>query len=248
MQAHSEAIVVRTTEYGEGHLIVVLFTRAMGKVSIMARGAKKMKSRYSSLSQLFTYGEFSFYVPNQGMGTLSSGEIITSHHGLRIDLDKTAYSAYIAELVDKLMNEREPNGYIFEQLLAAFESIDTDKDAKIVMMIFELKILQAAGYSPQLSECVECSGPLVRPFTFHPRLGGMICQQCVRPHMPIVKLSDNGYKLLQTLQALDLRRLGNISLSDAIKEEVKQAIRSFLDAHVDVRMKSRTFLDQLQKL
>lgn len=246
---HSEAIVIRTTEYGEGHLIIVLFSRAAGKISVMARGAKKMKSRYTAVSQLFTYGEFSFFAPNQGMGTLHTGEVITSHHGLRIDLDKTAYAAYISELIDKVVPEREGSSHLFEQTLAAYEAIETDKDAKIVSMIFELKVLQFAGYTPTLGECVECSGGLQEgPYRFSARMGGMLCKQCMRPEWPVTVLTEKGYKLLQTLQVLDLRRLGNTNLTDGVKVEVQRAIRSFMDAHLEVRLKSRAFLDQLDKL
>jgi DNA repair protein RecO (recombination protein O) len=248
MQAHTEAIVVRTTEYGEGNLILVLYTRAIGKISVMARGAKKLKSRYTAVSQLFTYGEYAFYAPSQGMGTLSNGEVITSHHGLRTDLDKTAYSAYLAELVDKIMPERESSSFIFEQLLAAFEAIESDKDAQVVAMIFEFKMLQYAGYTPTLSECVECSGPIVGTFAFSARQGGMICHSCMRPEWPTVRLSEKSYKLLQTLPFVDLRRLGNTDLSQPIKVEVQRAIRGFMDAHLEVRFKSRAFLDQLHKL
>jgi DNA repair protein RecO (recombination protein O) len=70
----------------------------------------------------------------------------------------------------------------------------------------------------------------------------------MRPEWPTVRLSEKSYKLLQTLPFVDLRRLGNTDLSQPIKVEVQRAIRGFMDAHLEVRFKSRAFLDQLHKL
>lgn len=269
---HAEAIVVRTTEYGEGNLILSLFTRTAGKVSVMARGAKKLKSRYTAVAQLFTHGDYVFYASSSGMGTLNSGDVIRSHHELRIDLDKTAYAAYICELVDKLVPDRDGSAYLFEQTLAALDALSSDKDTQVVAMIFELKMLQHSGYTPTLSACVECGGPpggdgatgashgdasaqgadatrgASGPLRFSARLGGMVCAHCARPDWPTTVMTDRGHKLLLTLQAIDLRRLGETNLSAGVKAEAQRAIRSFFDAHVEVRLKSRSFLDQLDKL
>lgn len=247
---HAEAIVVRTTEYGEGNLILSLFTRTAGKVSVMARGAKKLKSRYTAVAQLFTHGDYVFYASNSGMGTLNSGDVIRSHHELRIDLDKTAYAAYVCELVDKLVPDREGSAYLFEQTLAALDAIASDKDVQVVAMIFELKMLQHSGYTPTLSACVECGGPLdsTGPLRFSARLGGMVCAHCARPDWPTTVMTDRGHKLLLTLQAIDLRRLGETNLSAGVKAEAQRAIRTFFDAHVEVRLKSRSFLEQLDKI
>jgi DNA repair protein RecO (recombination protein O) len=76
----------------------------------------------------------------------------------------------------------------------------------------------------------------------------MVCARCARPDWPTTVMTDRGHKLLLTLQAIDLRRLGETNLSAGVKAEAQRAIRTFFDAHVEVRIKSRSFLDQLDKL
>lgn len=61
MLVRTEGIVIRTVDYGETNKIITLYTRTHGKVSLMARGAKKTKSRFSSMSQVFSYGEYIFF-------------------------------------------------------------------------------------------------------------------------------------------------------------------------------------------
>ncbi|MGE0992705.1 DNA repair protein RecO, partial [Bacillus sp. GMa5/2] len=72
-----EGIVIRTTDYGETNKIVTIFSRELGKISAMARGAKKPKSRLASVSQLMTHGHFLIQM-GSGLGTLQQGEIIST--------------------------------------------------------------------------------------------------------------------------------------------------------------------------
>lgn len=78
-----EGIVIRSMDYGEGNAIITLCTENAGKVGVLVRGAKKVKSRHAALIQLFTVGEFVFFRNNGGLGTLNAGEITQSHHPLR---------------------------------------------------------------------------------------------------------------------------------------------------------------------
>src|SRR5690606_9633879 len=133
MLAKVEGIVIRATDYGEGNRILNVLTKQSGKLSMMARGAKKVKSRFSALSQLFTHAEFIiFRSSSQAMGTLNSGELIDSHHKLREDLVLTAYAAYMTEMVNRLIDDGDVVPGLFDQLLAAFQAMVEGKDAAII--------------------------------------------------------------------------------------------------------------------
>ena len=120
-----EGIVIRAVDYGEGNRILHVLTQEAGKISMMARGAKKVKSRFSAISQPFTYGQFViFRSSSQAMGTINSGELIRSHQRLREDLVLSAYAAYLAELTNRIIEEGEPVPHVFAQLAAAFEAME----------------------------------------------------------------------------------------------------------------------------
>lgn len=107
-----EGIVIRSVDYGESSKVVTLFTRENGKLGVMARGAKKTKSRLAAVSQLFSHGYFLCKAgPGAGMPDLSQGDILDSFRDMRQSLTATAYAAYIAELLDRLTHEREPNPF-----------------------------------------------------------------------------------------------------------------------------------------
>ncbi|WNQ13467.1 DNA repair protein RecO [Paenibacillus aurantius] len=245
MLKRTEGIVIRSTDYGEGHKIVTLYTREAGKISLMARGAKKAKSRHTAVTQLFTYGEFVFF-QGSGMGTLNQGDLIESHHALREDLHKAAYSSYLVEMVDRLVPDQEPNGMLFEQLKAGLSAIEEDKDADIVIHIMEMKMLALAGYLPQLDECVSC-GSDEGQMALSVMQGGVLCPRCRLKDPGALVLAPGTLKLLRLFQRMDLRRIGSVEVKAETKAQLKAAMRSFMDVHMGVKWKSRSFLEQMEK-
>ncbi|MBC8078753.1 MAG: DNA repair protein RecO [Gorillibacterium sp.] len=246
MLEHTQGIVLRSMDYGEGHRIISLLTDRLGKISVMVRGAKKAKSRLAGVSQPFTYGDYVIYLGGSGMGTLNQGDTIESHQPLREDLHKAAYSSYIVEMVDRLAPEREPNHMLFEQLKAALLAIAENKDADIIISIIEMKMLALAGYLPQLDECISCeSDEGVMHLSINQ--GGILCPRCRSKDPTALPLSPKALRLLRLFQRVDLRRLGSTEVSLETKAEIKQSMRSFMDIHMGTKWKSRDFLDQMEK-
>lgn len=241
----AEGIIIRTNDYGEGHKIITLYTRQWGKVGLIARGAKKLNSRLSAVTQLFTYGEYTFF-KSSGLGSLNSGESIASRQKIREDLMLAAYASYMTELFDKLTNDLDASNMLFEQLKAAFDGLESGKDPDILMHIMEMKLLAIGGYAPQLNQCVVCNaghGNMMLSVL----LGGLMCSHCRGRDTTAFPLNEVTLKLLRLFQQVDLRRLGATDVKPSTKAQLKRCVRSLLDAHIDVRLKSRSFLDQLEK-
>lgn len=241
-----EGIVVRAMDYGEGHRIISLYTERLGKISVMVRGAKKVNSRLSAAAQPFTYGEYGVFLGTSGMGTLNHADTLDSHQSLREDLYKSAYSAYLVEMVDRLAPEREPNRMLFEQLKAALAALADDKDAAIILPIMEMKMLALAGYLPQLDECVSC-GNEEGEMLLSVDQGGILCPRCRSKDPYAMKLTAKALRLLRLFQRVDLRRLGATEVSDETKAEIKKVMRAYMDNHMGTKWKSRHFLDQMEK-
>lgn len=240
-----EGLVIRSTDYGEGNKIITLLTPTFGKQGVVVRGAKKLKSRYGALAQLFTYGDFSYYKSGT-LGNLNSGEILESFHELREGLEGPAYAAYAAELTDRAINDDEAAAYLFHQLKACQTALAEGKDPQIVLRAYEMKIVNAAGYAPLLDECVNC-GKSQGPFRFSATAGGALCHQCRHRDPSALELEETVWKLLRVFSALDLRRLGNITVRESSKRQLQLAMRRWMDTHLNLVLKSRNFLDQWEK-
>lgn len=233
-------------DYGEGGKIVTLLTETHGKTGVLIRGASKPRSRYGSLALPFTYGEFVYY-KGSGLGTLSSGEIIRSHHRLRERIDLAAYAAYAAELTDRALQDEEAGGAIFTQLLACLNALEDGKDPAITTHVYELKILQAAGYAPVLDRCVAC-GRTDGLSALSAGLGGAVCPVCRPRDRHALQLGDRALRLLRLLAAVDLVRLGEVNVGPETKAAVRRGMRALIDTHLPVKLKSRAFLDALDAL
>ncbi|MFC5734145.1 DNA repair protein RecO [Cytobacillus gottheilii] len=240
-----EGIVIRTANYGESNKIVTLYTREWGKVGMMARGAKKPNSRLSAVTQPFTYGYF-LMQRGSGLGTMQQGEMISSMRSIKEDIFLTAYAAYIVELLDRSVEDRKPNPFLFELLFQSLNLINEGYDPDIIMNIFEMKILNTLGLYPVLNQCAVC-GSTDGHFSFSIREGGLICHRCLEKDPYHYKLSPAAVRLLRLFYYFDLSRLGDISVKEETKAELKKIITAYYDENSGLNLKSKKFLNQMEK-
>lgn len=239
-------IVIRSTDYGEGSKIITIYTETMGKIGVMARGAKKPRSRHGAVTQLFTYADFVFYKAGGQMGTLNHAETIDSHRRLREDLLLSAYASYLVELTDRLTADNEPDPFLFSQLRLALSALEEGKDAQIITHLYEMKMLARAGYAPNLERCAVCGGePAEMTISF--QLGGAVCPLCRSGDPEAVRLTEKAYKLLRLLAAADIGRIGQIDVKPETKMQLKKVMRGFFDAHIGIRWRSQHVMDQIEK-
>lgn len=238
-----EGIVIRTGDYGETHKIVTLFTRELGKIAVMARGAKKPKSRMAAIAQPFVYASF-LVQKGSNMGTLQQGEVLQSLRSIREDIVKTAYASYICELTDKLVEQNHPDPFLFEQLLQTLIWMNEDKDLDILLLMYELKMFKKGGFAPHLRNCVNC-GRTDDRYAFSVVEGGLLCRRCQYMDTDSYILAQNLVKLLQVCLEVDVTRVGNITVKTENKVLLRQLIDQYYDRYGGYFLKSKRFLKQL---
>ncbi|UOQ46448.1 DNA repair protein RecO [Halobacillus salinarum] len=238
-----EGIVLRTRDYGETHKIVTLMTREKGKIGAMARGAKKPKSRMAAVTQPFIHGMYLIQL-GSGLGSMSQGEMMTSLRSIREDIVLAAYASYLAEMTDRLIDEKQPDPFLFEQLLQSFIWIAEGKDPAIISMIYELKIYKKAGFAPQLDQCVNC-GSTSAPFSFSISEGGYLCSSCRHLDPEASHMSDPLARLFRLLLHMDVKRIGQISIKPENKKLLRQLLDQYYDQYGGYLLKSKKFLNQL---
>ncbi|WP_257346028.1 DNA repair protein RecO [Pseudalkalibacillus decolorationis] len=246
MLIKTEAIVIRTIDYGESNKVLTVYTKDFGKMGIMARGAKKTKSRLSSVSQLFTHAQF-LIQKGRGLGSLSQGEIINTYRAIKQDLFKTAYAAYIVELLDKSTEESKPSAALFDFLNLALTYLDEGIDADVLLAIFEMKMFRIAGVGPTVDRCVNCARK-EGAFSFSIAEGGFLCEQCRQIDPNALAISPQTARLLYLFYHMDLTRLGSVSVKEETKKTIKLILSTYMDEYTGIRLKSKRFLDQLDSL
>lgn len=239
-------VIIKTQDYSETHKIVTIFSKKKGKFTALARGAKKPRSRMAAVAQPFIHGEFLIYF-TKGLSTLQQGEIVNSFREIREDIVKTAYAAYLAELTDKLMDNQLPDYGMYDQFYQTLCRISEEEDAAIPVMMYELKLYQKGGFAPVVDKCVNCKRH-EPPYYFSVQEGGLLCRQCISLDSHVVQLSEAAAKLFWMFLNVGIEQVGKIS----VKQENRQLIRKLLDTYYDLYggyyLKSRKFLNQLDKL
>ncbi|QPC46917.1 DNA repair protein RecO [Mangrovibacillus cuniculi] len=238
-----EGYVIRTVPYGETNKIVTLYTRELGKVGVMARGAKKTNSRLSSITQPFTHGSFLFQ-RGQGIGTLQQGERLSSTRSIQQDIMKTAYASYLSELLDKSVEESKQDPFLFEFFHQLMSRLEDGNDPEILTAIFEIKLLPLLGYYPTLNQCANC-GETEGHFHFSIRENGLLCHRCFEVDPYRFQVTPHTIRLIRVFYAFDLSRLGNISVKEQTKKEIRQVIDSYYEEYTGIFIKSKRFLRQM---
>lgn len=239
-----EGIILRSMPYGESNKIVTLYTREAGKVTAMARGAKKPASRLSAITQPFTHGSF-LIRKGKGMGTLEQGEPIDSMRHIREDLEATAYASYVVELIDRLTEDGERSEGIYGLLHEALHAINEQYDPEAIALFVEWKMLSVAGIHPVLHQCANC-GATEGEFGFSFREIGFLCHRCFHMDRYMIRISPTQLKLIRTFYTVPINRVGNLTLKKTTKQFMKKLVRTIYDEQVGIRLKSRSFLDQLE--
>lgn len=241
-----EGIVIKSRDYGESHKLLTLYTKDAGKITALSRGANKTKSRLSAVSQPFIQAEFLMYM-TKGLSTIQQGDMTQSYRHIREDIVKTAYAAYMLELIDKLMDQRDPDGFIYRQLGHTLNWLNDEESYLIPVMMFELKMYRKAGFAPIVSCCTSC-GNEQQPYAFSIREGGFLCPTCstIDPHRLTIPAAF--FKMLPLFLEVGIERIGNISVKPENIQYLRTILDHYYDQHGSYTLKSKRFLAQLDKL
>ncbi len=241
-----EGFILRTQDYGETHKIVTMLTPTMGKIGAIARGAKKTKSRMAAITQPFIHGTY-LIQPGSSLATIQQGEVVTSFRKIREDIFKTAYTSYLAELTDKLIDPKKYNPFIYKQLLHTVELINDGKDAEILTMIYEWKMYKEAGYAPIVKQCVFCGNSNdLKAFSI--ANGGILCRNCLRMDENKITIPEKVAKLLALFAWIEVEQIGNISVKPENKAILQRIMEQYYEEHGGFYLKSKRFIKQMNQL
>lgn len=240
-----EGIVLKTKPYGETNKIVTLMTREVGKISVMARGAKKPSSRLAAICQPFVYGTF-LIQQGRGMGTLQQGETLESIRHIQQDIVATAYASYVIEIVDRLVESERPEPYAFEILKQALQAIEEGYDPEAIAMFAEWKMLPYTGVQPILHACARC-GAVEGEFAFSFSEGGFLCHRCFHHDPYLIRLTPTQVKLIRMFYTVPIENIGKLDLKKETKLFIKKIVTTIYEEQTGIHFKSRSFIRQLEK-
>lgn len=210
----------------ESDKLVWLFTEKLGKVSAVARGAKKGKSKLLSLSLPFCFGEFVLF-RGKNMYSINEGEITDSFQSLLNDFESLTYASYLCELIDIALVDEESNRELFKEFISVFYLMQNNAvDYELLIRAFEIKLLMASGYYFNLDRCVFCGKNISSSNYFSAQYLGGICSEC--ENIQGMKISYASYNALKYLARTPITNIYKLNLSKEVKGELYKLLTNVI--------------------
>ena len=218
MHKKIEGIVVSEYPYEDSSKIINVFTKD-GIIGIIAKGAKKLKSPFFSVTSKLSYGSFNILYKENGLSKLVDADIFNNFNNIRKDINKINYSTYIVELTTKVY-KNSPNKNIYDLLIASLIKINEGFDYVIISDILRLKLLDNLGIKP-IDRCCEC-GSNTDIVTISSYLGGYVCKSCYKDEK---KVSPKTISMIRMLYYVDISKISKLDISKEIKKEIDEFIK-----------------------
>jgi DNA repair protein RecO (recombination protein O) len=243
------AIVLRTWPFGESDRIVSLLTEDHGKITGIAKGAKRSRKRFANSLEPFSSVMLRFQDrPHSSLAFILSCELQGGYKKLIASLEKIAYASYFVEITAGLIGERDENRPVFHHLRESLLYLEERETSLLFVTAFELRLLKLTGYQPMFDGCRRCGVERLRlpsgAWQFSPRDGGVLCASCARLRKEIFPLTTGALELLTALQNEHRTAVANLSFAPSVVREIRSAISRFVRFHMDKEIKSASFLDQ----
>jgi len=260
---HTKGIVMRRRNQGEADRVLTLCT-PLGKIEVIVKGARKVRSRKAGHVELFTRSSFVISRVKNSWDIVSQAEMIEAHELLRSDLLRGTYARYAVELLDRFFTQGEGGLALCDLLDHTLTWMCEDGDLDLIARFYEQHLLGLAGFRPELNACVgehgKHDGPVPlrpreptedkRPYGFDPERGGALCRDCYderEVRQEIVPLSPDGLWLLQECQRGPYTRLRTQQIAPILHAEVERVMQHYITYHLERGVKSGTFLRQLKR-
>ena len=186
------AIILKVVDFSETSCVVTLFTRSHGKITALAKGARRPKGPFESAIDVLAICDVVFlHKRSQAMDLLTEAKLQRRFRSSSRDLQRLYCGYYVAELLRLLTDEADPHPEVFDLALSTVKAVDGEAQVSEAVFGFECGVLELLGHSPMLTRCAVCGKNKTAIDRVHFGLidGGLMCPECCRGRSH-VKLLD----------------------------------------------------------
>lgn len=248
------AILLRRVDFGDFDLILTLLTLTEGKVSVMAKSAKRSVKRFGGALELFSQLNVVFSSgPKRGLPLLQEAALVQPFPAIRSDIQKTAYASYWSEIVHKWVMEGKKEERLYHLLHLALEGLDENAlpDA-LLSLVFQARFLSLSGLRPNMEQCMCCAESIERIktpyFSFDPHRGGLLCSRCDDGVREKPTLSKGTLKLLDWIEGDDFDHVRRVRFSPQALQEAQGFLEAVVPSHLGKMPKSLVFLQKIRSI
>lgn len=241
----TEAFVLRSYNLAEADKIVICLTREAGIVRGVARGARRLKSRFGAGLEPFTLLHLSYFEKEgRELVSLRQAEIIRSHFSLAASTEAVAVLDYMAELLMEFSPPCEPNEKMFRMVSACLEALaENPRRSYTVLRYFEIWLLKLAGFLPDVRHCADCHKRLDAQESVHFNVEGRPrCRACSKGVG--IELSCHAHSQLLDSQRLSPKDFVAKLSQDVIGMELAHLTKRLIEKSLDRPTRTQISMEQ----
>ena len=241
----TKGVIIKVQDYKENDKLLWMYTEELGKVTCIAKGAKRSKSQLLSVTLPLCFGEYLLF-KGKNLYNLQEGKIINSFQGLLNNLEKLTYSSYLCELIDICVENDEVNSALFKEFMICLYLLSTDAiDYELLVREFELRLLEATGYNLELDRCCICKKKIsVADYISLSHYGG-VCDECNKEYGFFI--SKPAYNALRFLKNTSMDKVYRLNVNDEIKKQMERVITNIIANNYSKRPKSLEMLSYIKE-
>lgn len=216
----TKGIVLAETNFSEADKMLTVLTPDLGKISCVAKGARRLQNKLMPTSQVFAFSDMILYRGKSDTYYINSAELIEPFYSLRVDYDKLESAMSCIKFVKKNVEENQSSVQILKLLLNTIYLLSIgEKDADFVKDVYELKATCLLGYTPRVTSCVECGDNNTIGFSM--KKNGMVCKKCGIIDKSLIELKPGTIATLRYIVTSDLKKLFSFNITEDITKELK---------------------------
>ncbi len=231
----TEGIVLKGWNFGETSKILSLYTRETGKLKVIAKGARGLKSKFKGCLEPLTHLHIVYYEkPTRELQLLSHADLTDPHIHIVGNVRKTALGFSVAELLNKGVAGEESAPAMFDLFRDVLSAIDHEAGyLEGLLWFFESHFISLMGYKPTWDTCLRCSGSLsAEGGYFQSESGGLLCHSCGAGRGGL-RVSGETLEILFWLQQTDVSEVGRLKPLAVQQAEIRKMFDFYFKTHID---------------
>lgn len=238
----ARGVIIKQSDYGEGHRILNIFTENAGIIKAVSYGAKKLKSRQAASSQVLCWGEFELYESGRDICTLKNVNVIDGFFPISYDIKKLALCTYLFDITYAMLGEGNPDDRLLKVLLNSLYALAyRDEDIMKVKSVYELKLMSVEGYEPNISGCGVCGSNELRAFDLEK--GTVVCGGCATKSSIVI--SESVYRAMEHIVRSSDKKMLSFTGNDILFEKLGEISEKYLLTQADRSFSSLNYFKSI---
>jgi DNA repair protein RecO (recombination protein O) len=243
----TDALILKRRDFGEADRLLTILTPRYGKLDVIAKGARKPTSTKTGHVELFTRADLLIH-RGRDLGIVVQAEVRQPYLPLREDLQRGAYAGYVVELADRFTTSGDEDlTRVYTLLDDTLRRLCTDSDLRLAVRYYEVHLLDAAGFRPELHECVisrETIQPEDQYFSYAD--GGVVRPEHAIRSTGFVPIPMVTLKVLRHLQRSAYAQVQALQIAPALHNDLERITLGYITFLLEQKLQTVDFIRRIR--